>query len=96
MILATISKKSPTPIILTSFSIHLLIFIRIRRIMPLMREHMKRRELLKLFTNAGWYFLRNGANHDIYTNGKDNVPIPRHPDANEVLARALIKKWGLK
>ena len=64
--------------------------------MPLMREHMKRRELLKLFTNAGWYFLRNGANHDIYTNGKDNVPIPRHPDANEVLARALIKKWGLK
>lgn len=57
---------------------------------------MKRRELLKLFTNAGWYFLRNGANHDIYTNGKDNVPIPRHPDINEVLARALIKKWGLK
>lgn len=51
---------------------------------------MKRRELLKLFTNAGWYFLRNGANHDIYTNGKDNVPIPRHPDINEVLARALI------
>ena len=57
---------------------------------------MKRRELLKLFTNVGWYFLRNGANHDIYTNGKDNVPIPRHPDINEVLARALIKKWGLK
>ena len=55
---------------------------------------MKRRELLKLFTNAGWYFLRNGANHDIYTNGKYNVPIPRHPDINEVLARALIKKWG--
>ena len=82
--------------ILTSSGIHLLKSIRIRRIIFSRREHMKRRELLKLFTNNGWYFLRNGANHDIYTNGKDNVPIPRHPDINEVLARALIKKWGLK
>ena len=57
---------------------------------------MKKCELLRLFTNAVWYFLSNGANHDIYTNGKDNVPIPCHPDINEVLARALIKKWGLK
>lgn len=96
MIIATISKNPLLQKVLTSFSILLLNFIRIRRIISLRREHMKRRELLKLFINAGWYFLRNGANHDIYTNGKDNVPIPRHPDINEVLARALIKKWGLK
>lgn len=56
---------------------------------------MKRRELLKLFKKAGWYLLRNGASHDIYTNGKDIVPIPRHPDVRESLAKGLIKKWGL-
>lgn len=57
---------------------------------------MKRRELLKLFKNAGWYFLRNGANHEIYTDGKNQEQIPRHSDVKERLARALIKKWGLK
>lgn len=57
---------------------------------------MKQRELLKLFRRSGWYLLRHGAGHDIYTNGKNQVPIPRHPDINEVLARELIKKWGLK
>lgn len=56
---------------------------------------MKRRELLKLFAKAGWYFKRNGAQHDIYTNGVDSEAIPRHQDINERLAKALIKKWGL-
>lgn len=57
---------------------------------------MKRGELLKLFKEAGWYFLRNGANHEIYTDGKNQEAIPRHPDIKENLARGLIKKWGLK
>lgn len=57
---------------------------------------MKRRELLKLFAKAGWYFKRNGAQHDIYTNGVDSEAIPRHQDINERLAKALIKKWGLQ
>lgn len=57
---------------------------------------MKRRELLKLFIKAGWYLKRNGSQHDIYTNGIDNEAIPQHPDVNERLAKALIKKWELK
>ncbi len=56
---------------------------------------MKRRELLKLFVKAGWYLKRNGSQHDIYTNGVDSEAVPRHPDINERLAKALIKKWGL-
>lgn len=55
---------------------------------------MKRRELLKLFAKAGWYLKRNGSQHDIYTNGVDSEAVPRHPDINERLAKALIKKWG--
>ncbi|WP_276836184.1 type II toxin-antitoxin system HicA family toxin [Megasphaera stantonii] len=57
---------------------------------------MKRRELLKLFENAGWYLKRNGGRHDVYTDGKHTEAIPRHPDINERLAKELIKRWGLK
>ena len=56
---------------------------------------MKRQKLLKLFTLAGWYLKRNGACHDIYTNGTYIKAIPRHPDINEHLAKELIKRWEL-
>lgn len=57
---------------------------------------MKRRELVKLLEDNGWYVKRNGANHDIYTNGNVSEPIPRHSDINERLAKGIIKKLGLK
>lgn len=57
---------------------------------------MKRRELVKLLEKNGWYMKRNGGNHDLYTNGNDIEPIPRHSDINERLAKAIIKKLGLK
>ena len=57
---------------------------------------MKRRELIKLLEKNGWYIKRNGGTHDLYTNGKQTEPIPRHPDINERLARSIIKKLGLK
>lgn len=57
---------------------------------------MKRRELIKLLEKNGWYIKRNGGNHDLYANGKQTEPIPRHPDINERLARSIIKKLGLK
>ncbi len=33
---------------------------------------MKRRDLIKLLEKNGWTFLRNGGNHDIYTDGKSD------------------------
>ncbi|WP_418521249.1 type II toxin-antitoxin system HicA family toxin [Ruminococcus champanellensis] len=57
---------------------------------------MKHRDLVKLFEQNGWWMKRDGANHDIYTNGKATEPIPRHKEINEKLAQALIKKHGLK
>ena len=38
---------------------------------------MKRKDLIKLLEKNGWWFKRDGRNHDIYTNGKDNEPISR-------------------
>lgn len=56
---------------------------------------MKRRELVKKFEAGGWELVRHGGRHDIYTDGEHLEEIPRHPDINEVLAKKLIRKWGL-
>ena len=41
---------------------------------------MKRRDLVKLLEKNGWYLKRNGANHDLYTDGTKIEPIPRHSE----------------
>lgn len=57
---------------------------------------MKRRDLIKLLERNDWYLKRNGGNHDIYTNGVDNEPISRQSEIKEDLAKAIIKRRGLK
>ena len=57
---------------------------------------MKTKDLIKLLENNGWKFKRSGGNHDIYTNGKDSEMIPRHREVKENLAKAIIKRNGLK
>lgn len=57
---------------------------------------MKRKDLIKKLESNGWWKTREGANHDIYTNGKQSEPIPRHNEINELLAKAIIKRQGLK
>ena len=56
---------------------------------------MKRKDLVKLLEKNGWYLKRNGGNHDLYPNGTQIEPIPRHSEINERLAKAIIKKLGL-
>ncbi|MCD8091003.1 MAG: type II toxin-antitoxin system HicA family toxin [Clostridiales bacterium] len=57
---------------------------------------MKRRDLIKKLEANNWYFLRHGQDHDVYTNGTDIEPIPRHREIEERLAKAIIKRRGLK
>lgn len=57
---------------------------------------MKRRDLIKLLEANGWYFKREGGNHDIYTNGKDIEPISRQKEIKEAVAKAIIRRRGLK
>lgn len=57
---------------------------------------MKQKDLLKLFINNGWWILREGGNHIIVTNGTDIEPVPRHKEIKEYLAKAIIKRRGLK
>jgi len=56
---------------------------------------MKRKDLERKLKECGWEPLRHGSNHDIWTNGKDQEPIPRHAEVNENLARKILRKAKL-
>ena len=57
---------------------------------------MKRRDLIKLFVQNGWWLKRDGGNHDIYTNGRDCEPISRQKEIKEHVAQKIIKRRGLQ
>jgi len=57
---------------------------------------MKRRNLIKKLKQAGWYLKRHGGNHDIYTNGERNEPISHTREIDEVLAKEILKRNGIK
>ena len=53
---------------------------------------MKRKDLIKFLEKHGYYFKRNGGNHDIYTDGVRNIAVPRKREINEGLTRDIIRK----
>lgn len=61
---------------------------------------MKTKDLIELLERNGWQFKRHGANHDIYVrvtdSGIERESIVRHRETDEELARAIIKRRGLK
>lgn len=57
---------------------------------------MKRRDLIKLLERNGWRLKRTDGGHDIYAKGSNKLPVPRHREINELLAKSIIKQWGLK
>ncbi len=57
---------------------------------------MKKKDLVRLLERNGWWLERHGRNHDIYTNGQNSEPIPRHSEIKETLARDIIRRQGLK
>lgn len=57
---------------------------------------MKRRDLIRLLEQNGWRLKRQDGRHDVYAKGADREAIPRHREVDESLARAIIRRWGLK
>jgi len=39
---------------------------------------VKRRDLIKYFEEHGFYLLREGKKHSIYTNDEKTIPVKRH------------------
>lgn len=52
---------------------------------------MKKRDLEKKLKALGWRFLRQGSNHEIWTNGEATEPVPRHKEIQEHLAHKIIR-----
>ena len=59
-------------------------------------EQMKQRDLIKKLEDAGFQFKEHGGNHDTYKRGSDIEQVPRHKEINEITAKKILKKWGLK
>jgi mRNA interferase HicA len=57
---------------------------------------IKRKKLIKYLEENGFYLLREGGNHSIYSNGIKTVPIKRHKDIDRITANELCKQALLK
>jgi len=57
---------------------------------------MKQKDLINLLERNGWKKTREGGNHTIYTKGTATEAVPRHKEISEILAKAIIKRQGLK
>ncbi len=56
---------------------------------------VKRRDLIRYLEDNGFYLLREGANHSIYTNDEKTVPVKRHRTLDRITANAICKQAGL-
>lgn len=52
---------------------------------------MKKRDLEQKLKELGWYFRREGAEHEVWTNGTLTVVVPRHREIVEMTAKKIIK-----
>ncbi len=57
---------------------------------------MKTKDLIEMLERNGWKFKRYGGNHDVYEKDGKRESIVRHRETKEDLARAIIKRNGLK
>ena len=57
---------------------------------------VKRRELVKYLILNGFYLLREGSNHSIYSNGNKLIPVKRHRDLDRITANEICKQAGLE
>lgn len=52
---------------------------------------MKTRDLKKRLLALGWWLLREGSRHEVWTNGNIQEQIPRHREIKEQLAQKIIR-----
>ena len=56
---------------------------------------VKPQVLVKYFEANGFYLLREGGKHSIYTNGVKTVPVKRHRTLDRITANELCRQAGL-
>jgi mRNA interferase HicA len=56
---------------------------------------VKRRDLIRYLEESGFYLLREGGNHAIYTNDLKTIPVKRHKLFDRITANEICKQAGL-
>ncbi|OIO90919.1 MAG: hypothetical protein AUK03_12225 [Anaerolineae bacterium CG2_30_64_16] len=56
---------------------------------------VRRRDLIRHFEKHGFWLLREGAKHSIYTNGDKVIPVKRHRTLDRITANELCKQAGI-
>ncbi len=56
---------------------------------------VKRRDLIRYLEEHGFYLLREGANHSVYTNNLKTIPVKRHNTLDRITANEICKQAGL-
>ena len=56
---------------------------------------VKRKDLIKYLEENGYYLLREGGNHSIYTNNTKTIPVKRHRTIDRITANAICKQADL-
>ena len=56
---------------------------------------VKRRDLIRYLEENGFYLLREGGNHSIYTNDHKTLPVKRHKSLDRITANEICKQAGL-
>ncbi|MXZ09667.1 MAG: type II toxin-antitoxin system HicA family toxin [Gemmatimonadetes bacterium] len=56
---------------------------------------IRRRDLIRYFTQNGFRLLREGSKHSIYTDDTKTIPIKRHRIIDRITANEICKQAGL-
>ena len=56
---------------------------------------MQRRELVKILLDAG-FECKHGANHDIFFKGSLMIPLKRHREIEDQIAKRILRQAGLR
>ncbi|MBI2852848.1 MAG: type II toxin-antitoxin system HicA family toxin [Chloroflexi bacterium] len=56
---------------------------------------VKRSDLLDYLAENGFYLLREGSKHSIFSNGARTIPVKRHRTFDRITANELCKQAGL-
>ena len=56
---------------------------------------VKRKDLVKYLSGNGFFILREGSKHTIFTDGTKTVPVKRHNIIDRITANELCKQAGL-
>jgi predicted RNA binding protein YcfA (HicA-like mRNA interferase family) len=57
---------------------------------------VKRKDLIHYLEENGFFLLREGKSHSIYTNNRKTIPVKRHKSIDRITANELCKQAGLK